>query len=149
MLIDALRFANVALAGLAAGTILTVFLAVMPRRHDPETAVRLNQAVSPRVNAYNRVLVVLALLTGVALAVVDDGSPERVATIVGVLALVGIVVIGVRVEAPVDATIKGWSPTALPADATTVLARWDSFHSVRTALAIVAFLALVVAAVAE
>jgi len=57
----------------------------------------------------------------------------------GLLALVGVVIVTVRFNVPIDFQIKKWTLNSLPADWQAIRRRWELFHEVRTILSLVGF----------
>ena len=62
--------------------------------------------------------------------------------------MVGVLVVTLAVEVPIDNKIKSWSVDTLPADWTAIRARWAAFHTFRTFLSLASVAAAVAAALA-
>ena len=57
----------------------------------------------------------------------------------GSLALIGVVIVTVRFNVPIDLQIKKWVLDSLPADWQAIRRRWELFHEARTILSLVGF----------
>jgi uncharacterized membrane protein len=95
------------------------------------------------------VLIVSALV--VALVVVVLLFRRRSTTagwlaLVGLVLLVGVLVVTLAVEVPIDNRIKTWTVATLPPDWTDIRARWSAFHTFRTFLSLAGLAAVVGAA---
>ncbi|MEU4620853.1 anthrone oxygenase family protein [Actinoplanes sp. NPDC023801] len=77
---------------------------------------------------------------GFALALTDTG-PRLAAGAAALLTLTSLLVTRLG-NVPINGEIRGWSATNPPADWAGRLQRWESFHDVRTAVAIGAFIVL-------
>ena len=61
------------------------------------------------------------------------------------LLTIGVLVITLAVEVPIDNLIANWTEATLPADWEVIRARWSTFHTVRTFLSLSAVAAAVAA----
>jgi uncharacterized membrane protein len=66
--------------------------------------------------------------------------------LVGLVLLVGVLVVTLSVEVPIDNRIKTWTVATLPPDWTGIRARWAAFHTLRTFLSLAGLAAVVGAA---
>jgi uncharacterized membrane protein len=64
----------------------------------------------------------------------------------GLLLMIGVLVITLAVEVPIDNLIATWTEATLPTDWKEVRARWAAFHTVRTFLSLGAVAAALAAA---
>jgi uncharacterized membrane protein len=55
---------------------------------------------------------------------------------VALLLMVGVLVVTLAVEVPIDDRIKTWTTATLPSDWQEIRARWSAFHTVRTFLSL-------------
>jgi uncharacterized membrane protein len=67
----------------------------------------------------------------------------------GLLALVGVIVVTLAVEVPIDNQVKTWTTATLPADWKEIRSRWATFHTLRTFLSLAGLAAAVGAALAR
>ena len=64
------------------------------------------------------------------------------------LLMIGVLVVTLAIEVPIDNQIKTWTTATLPADWQEIRARWSAFHTVRTFLSLGAVAAAVGGALA-
>jgi uncharacterized membrane protein len=64
------------------------------------------------------------------------------------LALIGVLVITLAVEVPIDNQIKVWTTATLPSDWADIRQRWANFHTLRTFVSLAGVAAAVAAALA-
>jgi uncharacterized membrane protein len=72
-------------------------------------------------------------------------TPRRLAGI-GLALMIGVLVVTLAVEVPLDNDIRRWTVDTLPAHWQDQRARWAAFHTLRTALSLLAVAAAVGAA---
>ena len=63
--------------------------------------------------------------------------------VIGLLLIIGVLVITLAVEVPIDNLIGNWTEDTLPTDWQQIRARWATFHTVRTFLSLGAVAAAV------
>jgi Domain of unknown function (DUF1772) len=151
-IIDLLRLGNVCLAGLAAGGMLMVGVAIIPARSSLPAgrALELWQLTTPRIDrslapaiVASGVLALLSLLLG------DFGAAAQRYTLTGLAGTVGIAVMSARFyESRAYRAIASWSPESPPAEQPALFGRWNTMHGVRAGLALAAFAAYASAALA-
>jgi len=98
------------------------------------------------------VLMISSLVAGVVVTVLLFRLGWRVAGWLALAALalmVGVLIVTLGVEVPIDNQIKGWSLATLPPDWEHIRTRWADFHTVRTFLALGAVGASIGAALAN
>ncbi|MET0237434.1 MAG: DUF1772 domain-containing protein [Kibdelosporangium sp.] len=88
----------------------------------------------------------LAALSSVALAILSRGTPRLLAAGAGALAVVSFLVTRFG-NVPINGQIKQWAVSTAPADHAEILQRWEMFNVVRTLAGLIAFLAVICAAV--
>lgn len=142
VLSDLLRFVNLFCAAIAAGTFVTVLLALIPivDRLTPSMGLQVRQGLDPLVDRYNPPAVAAAMLTALAILAVRDDL-TRVATVlylVGVAGMGGVAVMSLGFNMRINRLLAGWSPEAVPAEYKPVLQRWNRYHRVRTGFGLVA-----------
>jgi hypothetical protein len=98
------------------------------------------------------VLMISAIVAGVVVTVLlfrVAGAPAGWLALAGLLLLVGVLVVTLAVEVPIDNQIKDWTLATLPSDWKGIRARWVDFHTLRTFLSLGAVAASVGAALAS
>ncbi|MGX1881775.1 anthrone oxygenase family protein [Streptomyces sp. NPDC055287] len=90
---------------------------------------------------------VAAALSSLALALRTRGR-ERLLAVGATVLTVGSFLITRFGNVPINARIKEWAVTSAPADHVEILQRWDMFNRMRTSTALIAFILLVITAVA-
>lgn len=148
-----LRFINIFSAGIAAGTFVMVLLALIGTvaSLSPADGLRFHQRFDPRVDRYNPATVAVSFLTALALLFVGAGlrTTPGIATLLGLLADLGVGAISVGFNIPINRKISGWPLDPVPAEFTDLRQRWNSFHAVRTAFGLIAFTCFIVAGLAR
>jgi uncharacterized membrane protein len=94
------------------------------------------------------VLMISAVVIGLVAVVLLFRSPSTVAAwlaAIGLLLMIAVLVITVAVEVPIDNVIATWTEATLPADWQQIRARWSTFHTLRTFVALGAVAAAVAA----
>jgi uncharacterized membrane protein len=97
------------------------------------------------------VLMISAAVVGVIATVLLFRQGSRSAGWLALAALVlllGVLVVTLAVEVPIDNKIKGWTTATLPGDWLDIRARWAGFHTLRTFLSLGSVAAAVAAALA-
>lgn len=135
----------VLVAGVMWGTWLS--LARTMTRYDAETFLADGQHMIDNLAVVMAVLMIAAIAIGLMSTVLLLRAGSTTAGWLAAAALVlmiGVLVITLAIEVPIDNQIATWTTSTLPADWQDVRARWSAFHTVRTFLS----LALVATAVA-
>ena len=102
--------------------------------------------------ALGRVMPILVIAAGVStmpvVALLAWAGPVRFAAALTALVLwIGVIVVTLRFNAPVNARAVGWDPESPPPDWETLRDRWHRGQTIRTPLAVAAFAAVAIAAV--
>ena len=137
------------LAALASGALLVNWLGLaraMARLSAP-AYVELHQHTSRTFDPYMPIVVIGALMSGVALAAVGSGlRPLSVALpLFGALCYAGVMAISLSVNVPINRQVARWSISAPPDHWATARRRWINFHILRTLLSAPALLSYVLA----
>jgi uncharacterized membrane protein len=149
-IVPVLRVVNVWLVGLLAGVlvgILIVEIALLELPASVYTAVE-----KPKHEIFEPIAIIYALTVVLGITILASSRREfRTAafalTAAGMLLLIASIVTTVLVNVPINAEIMDtWSVENPPADWAEVRDRWNLFHTIRTALNVVAFLCLLLAA---
>jgi hypothetical protein len=83
------------------------------------------------------------------LLIPDKKSPRFYYALTGALLMIIAIVITLSVNVPIDNQLKTWTLSSLPPDWTQIRDRWESFHTARTWLSILAFASVVMAVLQE
>jgi uncharacterized membrane protein len=92
------------------------------------------------------VLMISAVVIGLVAVVLLIRSRSTVAAwlaAIGLLLMIAVLVITLAVEVPIDNLIASWTEATLPADWQQIRARWSTFHTLRTFVALGAVAAAV------
>ena len=98
------------------------------------------------------VLMISAVVLGAVVVVVLLRRGSAVAgwlALAGLVLMVGVLVVTLAVEVPIDNEINEWTADTLPADWTAIRSRWAAFHTVRTFLSLGSVAALIGAALTD
>ena len=147
----ALVFVAVVAAGIAAGGMLTFLVGILPirERMGPAPFVHFHQLSSPLIDRVIPPGIVVSMAAALAAALVGDLGRSAVAALVsGAAASAGVIGISLAVNFPINARVKAFALDAVPPEQRTLFDRWHRFHAVRTPLALAAFGAYVIAALA-
>lgn len=149
---DALRFANLLAAGLAAGILVAVSVGVVPviRRLAPGNALAVKQIFDPLIDRVNPPAAVLSTLAAIAILLFADdlSSASTMFTVVGLLGSIGVGATSLGVNMPINRRMSGWSAESPPAEFGAVMGRWIRVHTLRMTSGVIAFGAYVVATLA-
>jgi uncharacterized membrane protein len=92
------------------------------------------------------VLMISAVVVGLVAVVLLFRSRSTTAgwlAVIGLLLMIGVLLITLAVEVPIDNLIANWTEGTLPADWQQIRARWAAFHTLRTFLSLGAVAAAV------
>lgn len=150
---DVLRFVNLFSAAIGAGGLAMVLVALVPAKRHLATgpAVDLHQYTTPLIDRYMPQSIAISLLSALLLLIVDFRGlrPATVATVIGAACTLGVSIVSVRFNFPINRTIAKWSVEAVPAEYPTLRQRWDRLHLIRTAFAVVALACYIIGAIAS
>ncbi|MEU4392439.1 DUF1772 domain-containing protein [Kribbella sp. NPDC023855] len=130
------RFANVWLAGLFAGFVLTVLVLEQSlRRFDAQIYTQVRQVELVRLDTLASVTLLPAIITTAILVLRARRGPAVAALVL----LIGVFVLTLAVNLPINADQTHWVVENPPADWADVRDRWQVSHLVRTVAAMTAF----------
>jgi uncharacterized membrane protein len=127
----------VLVAGVMWGTWLS--LARTMTDYDADTFLDDGQHMIDNLATVMAVLMIAAVLVGLAAPVALFRIGSTTAgwlAAVALLLMIGVLVITLAIEVPIDNQIKTWTTATLPADWQEIRARWSAFHTVRTFLSL-------------
>jgi uncharacterized membrane protein len=137
----------VLVAGVMWGTWLS--LARTMTDYDADTFLADGQHMIDNLATVMAVLMIAAVVVGLAATALLFRTGSTTAgwlAAVALLLMIGVLVITLAIEVPIDNQIKIWTTGTLPADWQEIRARWSSFHTVRTFLSLGAVAAAVAGA---
>jgi hypothetical protein len=147
-LLKPLLFVSVMLYVLVAGVMWGTWLSLARTMTDYDAGTFLadGQHMIDNLAVVMAVLMIAAVVAGAVTAVLLFRSGSTTAGWLAGAALllfIGVLVITLAVEVPIDNQIKTWTTTTLPTDWEEIRARWSAFHTVRTFLSLGAVAAAV------
>ncbi len=135
-----LRFANVFLAGLIAGTLFGIWLGFNPGSLSPSTYIEQQQNAIRALNVTMPVLGAICIVLTLAHSYVTRSNRSVMYVL---LAAAGLFVISGVVtrfgNQPINAIVMGWQPSTPPAFWSNLRDRWWQLHLVRTVTAVAGF----------
>lgn len=137
----------VLLAGLLAGVLFTVEVAIVPtiRALAPEPWINvhilLDRRFDPMMPRINKVALAISLV----LIVFTPGVPAKIAFGVAAVCIVGVAYVSEVYNVRMNKRIAAWEITDLPADWGSVRTAWASANRVRTLIALAGFAATIAA----
>jgi hypothetical protein len=150
MLSAVLLAVNAILLGAIAGVLLAVDMAVVPVLSALRAGayVQIHRMLDPRFDPLMPWLSKLALVTGVAVLVIERGGVgPRIIAGIAEACLVGVALVSELVNVRINRGIDTWDIAHPPGDWSSVRARWFRANRARTILAAAGFIAAVTAAV--
>jgi uncharacterized membrane protein len=151
MLLKFIHFVNIMLYVLVAGVMWGTWLSLGRTMTGYEAATFLADGKHMIANlaAIMPVLMISAVVSSLVLVIVlfrRGASTAGWLAVAGLLALIGVIVVTLAVEVPIDNQIKTWTAETLPTDWEAIRLRWATFHTLRTFLSLAGVAAAVGAA---
>jgi uncharacterized membrane protein len=145
------QFVSVMLYVLVAGVMWGTWLSLARTmtEYDAATFLADGQHMINNLGVVMAVLMISAVVVGLIVVVLLFRVRSTVAAwlaLAGLLLMIGVLVITLAVEVPIDNLIATWTEATLPADWKGIRARWAAFHTVRTFLSLGAVAAALAAA---
>jgi uncharacterized membrane protein len=145
------QFVSVMLYVLVAGVMWGTWLSLARTMTDYDAATFLvdGQHMINNLAIAMAVLMISAVVVGLIVVVLLFRARSTVAAwlaLAGLLLMIGVLVITLAVEVPIDNLIATWTEATLPPDWKETRARWAVFHTVRTFLSLGAVAAALAAA---
>jgi uncharacterized membrane protein len=138
-----LRFANVILAALLAGTSFGIWFGFDPSRFSAPVFIEQHQAIVRSLGFILTTMVILAAIVTALAAYHQRGNKWNMLLLTGaVFCFVACFLISVFGNRPVDNVVMTWTPLTYPRDWTKQRDQWRFYHGLRT-VAELAALALV------
>jgi Domain of unknown function (DUF1772) len=143
-----IRLTVLIVAALATGALMVNWIGLaraMARMPSGPAYTELHQAVVKTYVPYMPIVVVGALLGGIALAFLPPGlnSAPGVLAVIGVLCYAAVIGIGLTTDVPINNLVLRWQAEAPPGDWALYRARWIKFHILRTLFSVPALAAYI------
>ncbi len=153
MLVRLVHFVNVMLYVLVAGVMWGTWLSLgrTMTRYDATTFLADGKHMIDNLATVMAVLMICSAVVGLITVVLLFRQGSRAAgwlALVALVFLLGVLVVTLAVEVPIDNRIKTWTTDTLPSDWLDIRARWADFHTLRTFLSLGSVAAAVAAALA-
>ncbi len=133
MVVHIVRFANILLAALLAGTSFGIWMGFNPGHFSPSTYVEQQQNLVRSLNALMVALVILATVVTLASALLQrQNKPTFVALLLAAGFFVACILITRFGNVPIQKEMLQWNAAELPADWAVLRDNWWSFHIQRT-----------------
>jgi uncharacterized membrane protein len=145
------HFVSIMLYVLVAGVMWGTWLSLARNmtEYDARTFLADGQHMIDNLATVMAVLMIASTVAGLALTVLlfrRGPSVARWLALAAFVLMVGVLVVTLAVEVPIDNKIKDWTVTTLPSDWEDTRSRWATFHTLRTFLSLGAVAAAVAAA---
>lgn len=140
----------VLVAGVMWGTWLS--LARTMTRYDATTFLADGKHMIANLASVMAVLMISSLVAGLVVTVMLFRGGRAGAgwlALTGLALMIGVLIVTLAVEVPIDNQLKGWTVDTLPPDWKDIRARWADFHTLRTFLSLGAVAASVGSALAS
>lgn len=149
--VSLVRAVSLLLVGLYAGGVFFTAIAPSVQRLPGEAYVRYWQAENRDYARAMPALVLGGLVATLAAAVLERARGFMVVgwTLLVVVLIVGTIVVTLALLEPLNRAANAWDPDSLPSDWEMARTRWLRWHLLRTFLAVLAFLSLLVARVID
>jgi uncharacterized membrane protein len=143
-----IKLAVLFVAALATGALMVNWVGLaraMARMPSAPAYTELHQAVVKTYVPYMPIVIVGALLGGIALAFLSPGlnSTPGVLAVIGVLCYAAVIGIGLTTDVPINKLVARWQAEAPPSDWAVYRTRWIKFHILRTLFSVPALAAYI------
>lgn len=143
-----IRFANLFIAALLAGTSFGIWMGFNPVHFSPSTYVEQQQNLVRSLNTLMVSLVVIATLLSVVSAVLQKKDrPVFIALLFAAACFAACIVISRFGNLPIQNEMLRWNVNSLPSDWTVLRDKWWSLHMVRTIAELLALALLIWASI--
>lgn len=144
MTIRILRFANLLLVALLAGTSFGIWAGLNPMGYSPATYLEQQQHLVSSLNTLMVAMVILAMLTTIAAAFLQKrDKPVFYTLLVAALFLFSCIVISRIGNLPIQQEMLGWKVDSMPKNWTVLRDKWWEFHVLRTVVELIALVLIV------
>jgi hypothetical protein len=143
-----LRFLNIIIAALLAGTSFGIWIGFNPLHLSPSTYIEQQQNTIRSLNAIMTALVFSAVVITIISAVLQRGNkPVFSALLIAALLFIACILISRFGNQPVNRVIMTWSQGSPPADLSALRDKWWSFHIMRTIAELIALFLVTLAGI--
>ena len=144
-----LDFVTLFFAGILAGTLFVIDYGVgraVASVLDEQPQIQMRQALILSLRVLVPIIFVLAILSGVAITVLDGFDPGFAFRLAGLLVVLTSFLLALIGTAPINAAVLTWQPSAPPKNWRALVSRWERLDRARTWVAITAFALFLMAA---
>jgi uncharacterized membrane protein len=141
MLLEVLGFVNLLCAGLLAGEEFVVGYGIRGpvATIDPQPQIQLRQALIRRLRVLVPAIFGMALISGIAVTLLEGMRPGLVFRCAGLLALIVFISITLAGTVPINQAILTWKLAEPPEGWRAMINRWERLDTARTWAAVAAF----------
>ena len=141
-----IRFSNVVMAGLVAGTLFGIWIGYNPENLSWQAYVEHQQSVIRSLNVLMPILGLITIILTVFSAVIKKKDRRIFVMLLVAAALLIISGIVTRfANQPINAIVMNWDQTTVPDNWIELRNKWWSYHQIRAVTAIAAFFIIVAA----
>ena len=139
-----IRFLNIIMAGLIAGTVLGIWIGYNPRNLSAATYVEQQQGVIKALNTLMPLLgLITILLTLTSAFLQKDSKTVFITLIIAVIFLIISALVTRFGNQPINSIVMTWNKTDVPGNWTELRDKWWSWHKIRAVTSFVAFCLIV------
>jgi hypothetical protein len=142
MIVQLAHFVNILGAAILTGGLVMAFMAVAPllRSLPANWSVVAHQEFDRHADPYLPISCVISAVAGiVSVAVQRDPARTSAMLVIAGLAFTAVVIlVSELVNRRINATLRSWSAESIPAEYPSLRLKWERFHAVRTAAALLA-----------
>ena len=144
MMIIFIRFVNIVMAGLIAGTLFGIWVGYNPQNLSAQTYVEHQQSV---IKALNTLMPLLGLLTIILTVISAFMQRDNKTIFISLLIAAVLLIISGLVtrlgNQPINSIVMTWNKVDVPSNWTELREKWWSLHIIRTLTAVAAFCLIV------
>ncbi len=139
-----IRFLNIIMVGLVAGTLLGIWIGYNPQNLSVQTYVEQQQSVIKALNTLMPILGLIAIILTVISAFMQKGN--QIAFIILLIAAVLLIISGLLTRfgnQPINSIVVTWNKVNVPNNWFELRNKWWSWHVIRAITALLAFCLIV------
>jgi uncharacterized membrane protein len=153
-LIRVIRFVNIFCAGISAGGLVMILMALVPTMNnfEPNMSLQVHNEVDHHVDRYMRPSTATSGVSAILLLLLYLKLKRKYSaafTALGLVGTLGVILTSEFINVPTNKMLQTWSPGQVPADYPQVRAKWDKVHVVRTSSGLLALSSYTLATLAE
>lgn len=144
MTIRILRFVDILLVALLAGTSFGIWVGLNPTGYSPATYLEQQQHLVSSLNTLMVAMVILATLITITTALLQrQDKPVFYMLLVAAICLFSCIVISRMGNFPIQQEMFGWKADSIPGNWTEMRDKWWSFHILRTVAELIALVLVI------